>query len=374
MTIGSHILLQNGQLQRIIATEGMSLCTTADYELLLECIRELHSFRDLGSVRRWLLDTALPRLIPSDWHSYNEVDLLHPENTLAILKPELNAGSQRLLQRFNEVAHQHPLITGQMQSDDFPVHKISDFLAQKDYHELELYQDVYRHMGVEYQIAATIKLEPDRITAFALSRQRNDYTERDRAILEMLRPHLVIALNNLALDSERQSVLDSTELVLNELSSATIIVDRQGRILYHTGPGLKWIGAASQGFLPGQISGWLNQAATSMRRQTMSLNSEAGEIRIRFVPTGSPQRRLLVLTAGAVRQAVPAPAHDFGLSKREVEVARWIGDGKSNIEIAGLLGISPRTVQKHIEHIFEKMGVKTRVAVASRLHVFSTVG
>jgi len=348
----------------------MSLCTADDYESLLECIRQLHSFRDLGSVRLWLLDTALPRLIPSDWRSYNEVDLLHPENTLAILKPQLDARSLPLLQRFNEVAHQHPLIIGQLQSPDFPVHKISDFLAQDAYHKLELYQDVYRHMGVEYQIAATIKLEPDRITAFALSRQQTDYTERDRAILEMLRPHLVIALNNLALASERQTVLDCTGLVLQELASATLIVDRHDRILYHTGPGLTWIGAASQGILPVQISGWLHQAATSTRRQSMNLKTGAGEIHIRFVPTGSPQRRLLVLTAGTPQTPAPAPTNDFGLSKRQLEVARWIGHGKTNLQIAALLGISPRTVQKHIEHIFEKMDVKTRVAVASRLHLF----
>ena len=252
----------------------------------------------------------------------------------------------------------------------FPVHKISDFLAQEDYHRLELYQDVYRHMGVEYQISATIKLEPDRITAFALSRQRSDYTERDRAILEMLRPHLVIALNTLALADERQSVLDDAELALNELASATIIVDRQDRILYHTGPGLSWIGAASRGILPVQISRWLDQAATSARRQTMSLNSGAGEIRIRYVPTDSPQRRLLVLTAETL---TAVQTNDFGLSKRQLEVARSIGQGKTNVEIAATMGISPRTVQKHIEHIFEKVGVKTRVAVASRLHVFPRV-
>jgi DNA-binding CsgD family transcriptional regulator len=352
---------------------SMSLPSTADYEMLLDCIRELHSFRDLESVRMWLLDAALPRLIPSDWRSYNEVDLLRPERTLAILKPESNGTLQQFLSRFAAVAHQHPLIIGQMQSDDFPVHKISDFLAQEDYHELELYQDVYRHMGVEYQISAAIKLEPDRITAFALSRQRCDYTERDRTILEMLRPHLVIALNNLTLADERQSILATTELALKALASATIIVDRRNGILYHTGPGLRWIGAASQGILPVQISRWLNQAAAGPRHQTMRLNSETGEIHIRFVPTGSPQRRLLVLTAETLRQSTAVQTNDFGLTKRQLEVARWIGQGKTNTQIAAVLGISPRTVQKHIEHIFEKMGVKTRVAVASRLHGFSRV-
>ena len=97
----------------------MSSLSTADYELLLGCIRELHAFRDLATVRSWLLDTALPKLVPSDWRSYNEVDLLRPEKTLAILKPESDATLQRFLSRFAAVAHQHPLIIGQLQSDDF---------------------------------------------------------------------------------------------------------------------------------------------------------------------------------------------------------------------------------------------------------------
>jgi DNA-binding CsgD family transcriptional regulator len=46
-------------------------------------------------------------------------------------------------------------------------------------------------------------------------------------------------------------------------------------------------------------------------------------------------------------------------------VARWIREGKTNVEIARIMGISPRTVQKHIEHIFEKLGVESRVAVAT---------
>src|ERR1035438_5602115 len=166
-------------------TESMSHLSPSEYELFLDCIRVLHSFRDAPALRLWLLDTALPKLVPSDWFSYNEVDLLNPANTLAILHPESNQLFQQLFPRFREVAHQHPLITRQLQTPNFPVHKISDFLSQEDYHRLELYQEVYRLLGVEYQIAATIKLDPDHITAFALSRRQNDYTERDRAILEI---------------------------------------------------------------------------------------------------------------------------------------------------------------------------------------------
>ena len=343
----------------------MSHLSAPEYELFLDCVRELHSFGDLPALRSWLLDTALPKLIPSDWLSYNEVDLVNPVNTLAIVKPEENDFFPRLFQRFSEVAYQHPLISRQLQSPDFPVHKISDFLTQEAYHQLELYQDVYRPMGVEYQIAATVKLEPDRITAFALSRQRCDYTERDRSILEMLRPHLVVAFNHLALAQERQTIMEATTLALNELSSATLILDSQGRVLYHTGPGLKWIGATQPGVLPAKISAWLNEAPNGHRPLTWV--TETRPIRIRAVPTNNRERRLLVLT----QEPEPAPAaatpNHHGLSQREWEVARWISSGKTNAEIAAILSISPRTVHKHVEHMFAKLGVETRMALALKL-------
>jgi DNA-binding CsgD family transcriptional regulator len=348
----------------------MSPLSPNEYELFLDCVRELHAFRDLPSLRMWLLDTALPKLIPSDWLSYNEVDLVHPASTLAILKPDSNTVFQRLFPRFKEVIHQHPLILRQQASADFAVHKISDFLSQEAYHRLDLYQDIYRHMGVEYQIAATIKLEPDRVTAVALSRQASDYTERDRAILEMLRPHLVVAFNNLALASERQTIMESTSLALNEFSSATLIVNPQGHILYHTGPGLQWIGITSLGMLPVKISDWLNHsdhAAAGLTHPALTWISEAGEICLRAVPTNHEERWLLVLTLVNGREPSATLADNFGLSKREVEVSRWICHGKTNAEIGAILGISPRTVHKHVEHILRKLGVETRMAAALRL-------
>jgi DNA-binding CsgD family transcriptional regulator len=56
----------------------------------------------------------------------------------------------------------------------------------------------------------------------------------------------------------------------------------------------------------------------------------------------------------------------LGLTRRETEVLTWVADGKTNAEIGVILGTSPRTVQKHLEHIFEKLGVETRTAAAVR--------
>lgn len=54
------------------------------------------------------------------------------------------------------------------------------------------------------------------------------------------------------------------------------------------------------------------------------------------------------------------------LTQREAAVMRWLACGKTDAEIAALLSISPRTVQKHLQHIYVKLGVETRTAAVMR--------
>lgn len=55
----------------------------------------------------------------------------------------------------------------------------------------------------------------------------------------------------------------------------------------------------------------------------------------------------------------------FELTRRESEVLHWVIMGKTDKSIGEILGTSPRTVNKHMEHVFEKLGVETRTAAAS---------
>lgn len=58
----------------------------------------------------------------------------------------------------------------------------------------------------------------------------------------------------------------------------------------------------------------------------------------------------------------------LGLTRREAEVLVWVAQGKSNAEIGTILELSARTVQKHLEHIYQKIGVETRTAAAARAY------
>ena len=61
----------------------------------------------------------------------------------------------------------------------------------------------------------------------------------------------------------------------------------------------------------------------------------------------------------------PQALKPIGLTQRESEVLAWVAEGKSNNDVGLILGISSVTVKKHLEHIFEKMGVETRTAAVA---------
>lgn len=62
----------------------------------------------------------------------------------------------------------------------------------------------------------------------------------------------------------------------------------------------------------------------------------------------------------------PQPSRFSGLTLREGQVMHWLACGKTDTEIGALLSISPRTVQKHLEHVYVKLGVETRTAAVMR--------
>jgi DNA-binding CsgD family transcriptional regulator len=57
---------------------------------------------------------------------------------------------------------------------------------------------------------------------------------------------------------------------------------------------------------------------------------------------------------------------DFGLTPRETEILDLVAEGKTNPEIAEILGIAPTTVRRHLENVYAKLGVHTRTAAVTR--------
>jgi len=89
------------------------------------------------------------------------------------------------------------------------------------------------------------------------------------------------------------------------------------------------------------------------------------EVCVAFLGKSGPDEYLFRLTASSSRSEDEMLSDDLGLTPREAEVLIWTARGKSNREISEILLISPRTVNKHLERIFSKLGVENRASATS---------
>ncbi|WP_296495419.1 response regulator [Rhodoferax sp.] len=74
---------------------------------------------------------------------------------------------------------------------------------------------------------------------------------------------------------------------------------------------------------------------------------------------------LIIMQEVSDESVIEAMALSFKLTPKEAEVLYWVIKGKINRDIGDIVGSSPMTVKKHLEHVFAKLGVETRTAAAA---------
>ena len=88
-------------------------------------------------------------------------------------------------------------------------------------------------------------------------------------------------------------------------------------------------------------------------------------LKLHYLGDAGPNEILLRLAKEAGSDLSAELSSEFGLTTREGEVLSWLAKGKTNRDIAQILGLSPRTVDKHLEQIYAKLGVENRTAAAA---------
>jgi DNA-binding response OmpR family regulator/DNA-binding CsgD family transcriptional regulator len=113
--------------------------------------------------------------------------------------------------------------------------------------------------------------------------------------------------------------------------------------------------------LPAEIIDWMAEAARSGAESAPHTWSIGGrKIELAYLGQVQAGERLVRVSQVEPRQDVERLRRHFALTGREAEVLLWVSRGKSNKDISTVLGISPRTVNKHLEQVFEKLGVENR--------------
>jgi len=168
----------------------------------------------------------------------------------------------------------------------------------------------------------------------------------------------------------------SARTALDAFGRFLLAASRTGRVLWYTPQAAKLFGDAFTDFdredyvLPHDVQLWLHQRAAgqsgsepaSIKLKTR--NSSAG-MRLIYIAQIGPDEYLLRLLEGEIDDDRTLLRRKLTVTEREAEVLLWIARGKSNRDIAEILDLSPRTVNKHLEQIYAKLGVENRASAAA---------
>src|SRR3954466_5441773 len=193
-----------------------------------------------------------------------------------------------------------------------------------------------------------------------------DYVTKPIVVEEML-ARIRVHLANARMTQSARAALDVSGRYL-------LAVSRQGRILWATPQAQKLLSAtltanADDEFaLPDPVPQWLEQvqkgnAGTKAASMPPFPGNET--LRLQYMGKLGPNEFLLRLAKDSGAETPAEFSSELGLTTREGEVLQWLSKGKTNRDIAQILGLSPRTVDKHLEQIYSKLGVENRTAAAA---------
>lgn len=169
-------------------------------------------------------------------------------------------------------------------------------------------------------------------------------------------------------------------------NSARMALDVAGRFLLAVNPAAKLLWCTPQSgqrleaalgrretdgiALPAEVIPWLAEsqarAARAASKPLVVKGDAAGpSLALSYVAQIRPDEFLLRIVEQDGESDEMALRRRLGLTAREADVLAWLARGKANRDIGEILGLSPRTVEKHLELVFAKLGVDNRTAAAT---------
>jgi len=185
-------------------------------------------------------------------------------------------------------------------------------------------------------------------------------------------PEELLARMNVHLANARMA--QSARVALDASGRYLLASDTEGHVLWSTPQAARLMAAMFADFgnsdfrLPDDLRAWLARADAGDGKISPTIHpfGTDGNRRVEMVSIGRiAEREILIRLSEIESKSDEARLQEhFSLTAREAQVLLWISRGKSNRDIGDILSLSPRTVNKHLEQIFIKMGVENRTAAA----------
>jgi DNA-binding NarL/FixJ family response regulator len=339
-----------------------------DLRATLDFVGGLDS-RDLDAFRASVIG-GLRRLVPCDVATYDEINPATGE-VMWITDPGEHATLADDAAFVRNIA-EHPVIEHHRRTGDGTPRTFSDFYSRKQLHATALYNEFFRPLEIETQVGMLFYGPMPTVVGLTLNGERHDFSQRDRAVLDLLRPHLGRAFEAALARSRSDRMLAALEAGADRAGASVMVLSADGRIEAATAGARARLrdffgDADAAERLPDSVVLWVR---AQRRGATRPLTRERGgrSLRVRFMPRGAPAEPDALLLEERAPLPTPESLRGLGLTGRQCEVLALIAAGHSNQEIADALTISPLTAKKHAENIYARLGAPGRAAAAARAH------
>jgi DNA-binding CsgD family transcriptional regulator len=348
-----------------------------DLQKLNQSIQQLYALHNLETFGVDAL-LIIDRLVPSDIPLFH-ITNVQTQTVQDTFLPDYPGLSPEMTNLKIQHLHEHPIAQNMNQALQGAC-KISDFLSPQEFHQKEgLYQEFMRPLATEDQMMlflpsnnsgdwAQLATANALLVGFAFNRSQRSFTERDRLLLNLLRPHLFQAYCNSQKYNQLQTALHHLGI---------IVLDTTGKVQLITPQATTWLATYfANSILPQQLPDYLwtwvkhqiTQHSTSTDPQhvcsPLQIPHTDRQLTIRLIIDQDQNRYLLLLEEQTTN--ILDSLHLLGLSQRETEVLALIIQGKTNNSIASLLKISPSTIRKHLENIYNKLEANSRTEAITK--------
>jgi DNA-binding CsgD family transcriptional regulator len=351
----------------------MENLSNIDNQNLHKTIEKLYTFHELDTFGLNII-SLIHQLVPSEVPLFHitHVQTGEIEDTMlaghANLSPELASIKRRYL-------FEHPITQNMSQALNGAC-KISDFASPQELHSLAgIYQRFLRPLETEDQMMLFLPSSNSGsntvLIGVCLNRSERSFTERDRLILNMLRPHLAQAYNNAQKYQQLQQ--KSPQASVN-----IVVLDTEGRVNSITPQATQWLELYFPKFnyweIPDQLWSWIKYQVKrfcdptyqAQACQPFCINQANQQLVIHLINQKDQDRYTLLLEKKTT--SLLDSLTILGLSQRETEILTWVIQGKDNKMIAAELGIGSSTVRKHLESIYRQWNINSRTeAIAQAL-------
>jgi DNA-binding CsgD family transcriptional regulator len=341
---------------------------TSDLEAVLAFVEEAYTVEGTGPFTPELLD-RLATLVPCENVSFEEVNVV--ERAL-LSKVDASRGYgcdhqyrsriQSLSDEAWGVMDASPIGAYRRQTGDFGMVKWSDFFGRRQRVRYDVQPEIH------LVDMASVWLAPSLVHKISVvfDSERRDFTERDRLVIDRLRPCLAGLYRAAGVRRLLAAALAGLEHGSDQEGRGVLLRGRDGRLEFVSNRArallTTYFGESGCRRLPLELEAWIEKQAKRPDRPATSPAAQFTRARA--------GRRLVVHAAGlglSVLLLVEEEAQAVAVTPREWDVMRCVAAGKSNAEIAGLLWIAPGTVRRHLENIYDKLGVHSRTAAVAKL-------